>query len=220
MQLSLSRVLIGSFMLLAINLIQAQNSNSFEGTISYSISFEGLPAEAAAMFATSEMKTYIKKEMLRTDMNMGFAKTITISDLKNQSYVILTEAMGQKIMSRKSPKDTLEKDNSTVPNIKYLNDVKEIAGYKCKKAEVTNIDNQGLPHTFSVYYTEELPYSDYQSQFQGLKGCLMEFEINESGMTMKISAKTVSKESISDDIFKIPEGYKEVSPEQMQMGGE
>lgn len=205
-------VFIGSLMLLTSNLVLAQNIKPFEGTITYSMSFEGLPPEAAAMMAASEMKTFIKKEMLRTDMNMGFAKTITISDLKNQIFILLADAMGQKTMIKTTPQDTVKREEkSTVPTIKYLDDTKEIAGYKCKKAEITTIDKEWKSHILSVYYTDELPYSNYNSQFEGLKGCAMEFEINEGGVIMKITVKKVSREAVTDDTFAIPEGYTEAT---------
>lgn len=192
----------------------------FEGKVTYEVSVEGgnMPPEAMAMFAGSELSVYIKGTRSRSDITMGFQNTTTISDSKTGASVSLMEVMGNKYQIKSEP----QKDEKAPDvKVKYLDDTKEIAGYKCKKAEMTYKSETGEQMVSSVWYTEEI--SNYMgndkrsSQFKGLKGMPLEYEMNmERGMKMKMIAKTVSKEPVPDSKFEIPSGYKETTVEEMQ----
>lgn len=192
----------------------------FEGKITYEVNVEGenMPPEAMAMFAGSESTIYIKGSKSRSDMTMGFQSTTTISDAKTGTSVSLLEMMGNKYKIKSEP----EKDEKT-PDVtmKYLDETKEIAGYKCKKAEMTYKSETGEQAVSAIWYTEEI--SNYlgndkrSSRFKGIKGMPLEYEMSmERGMKMKMTAKTVSKESVPDSKFEVPAGYKEVTVEEMQ----
>ena len=197
--------------------------SDFEGKIVYTISVEGakLPPEAKAMFEGSEMTTYIKEGKSRTDMNMGFQNTSTISDAKTKSSVMLMEVMGNKYKIKADESTKKDSDKKSEPIVKYLTDTKEIAGYKCKKAEITFTDKTGSSQVTTMYYTEEISnhmsYDSRNSAFKDIKGMPLEFEVNaQNGMTMKMSAKSVSKESVPMSKFDIPSDYKETTMEDMQ----
>jgi len=196
--------------------------SDFEGKIVYTISVEGanLPPEAKAMFEGSEMTTYIKETKSRTDMNMGFQNTTTISDGKTKSSVMLMEIMGNKYKIKND--ESIKKDDKNADaTVKYSDETKEIAGYKCKKAEITFKDKSGAAQSTTIYYTEEISnhmgYDNRNSAFKDIKGMPLEFEVNaQNGMKMKMSAKSVSKESVPASKFDIPSDYKETTMEDMQ----
>jgi GLPGLI family protein len=201
----------------------------FEGTITYAISFEGsgLPPEALTMLNGAESITYIKGDKRRTDMNMAIQSTTAIMDAKSKQIVTLMDIMGQKYLIRMNEAD-LKKEEASAPqtSIKYLEETKMIAGYKCKKAEVTVKSKDGKEELVNVYYTDEIPASDMKSAYKGLKGFPMEFTMNQGGIKMAFTTKSVSKEPVPDSKFEIPkEGYKETTMEEfqkemMQMGGQ
>lgn len=209
--------------------VSAQKGNAFEGTITYSISFEGanLPPEALTMLNGAESITYIKGDKRRTDMNMAIQSTSAIMDTKTKQIVTLMDIMGQKYLIRMNEAD-LKKEEEKAPetSIKYLDETKMIAGYKCKKAEITVKTKEGKEEVVNVYYTDEIPTSDMKSAYKGLKGFPMEYAMNQGGIKMSFVTKSVSKEPVADSKFDIPkEGYTETTMEDFQksmqrMGGQ
>jgi GLPGLI family protein len=195
-------------------------AQKFEGVITYAISFEnsGLPPEALAMLKGAESKTYIKDDKRRVDMTTPMQSSSSLIDNKTKSIVTTMEIMGQKYMIRTSEADLKkEKENAPQTTIKYLDDTKEIAGYKCKKAEVTTKTKEGKEDTFIVYYTDEIPASDVKSTYEGLKGVPLEYSIVQGGIRMSFTAKSVSKEKLPDSKFELDkEGYQETTLEELQ----
>lgn len=205
-----------------------EKAKPFEGTVTYGISFEGsgLPPDAMAMLNGAEAVSYIKGDKRRTDLNMAIQSTTSFMDAKNKSVVTLMDIMGQKYLIRTSAEELKKEEGDTpAPVIKYTDETKDIAGYKCKKADVTVKTKEGQEETVSVYYTEEIPTSDVKTVYKGLKGFPMEYQMNQHGIKMVFSAKSVSKDPVPDDKFVVPsEGYKEVTMDEfqksmMQMGG-
>jgi len=215
--------------LLTITNMSAQKKTPFEGVIKYSISFEGsgLPQEAMAMLNGAEATTYIKGEQRRMDMNMAIQSTTAITDVKNKGIITLMDIMGQKYMIRLTEAD-LKKEQESAPavDIKYLDETKDIAGYKCKKAAVTLKSKEGKEEVVNVYYTDDIPASEIKAPYKGLKGFPMEYQMTMAGIKMSFSTKSVSAEMVADSKFEIPkEGYKEVTIEELQktmmnMGGQ
>lgn len=196
-------------------------ASTFEGTIVYSMEVDGkdLPPEATAMFKQSEIKIQNKGNQSRTESKNAMTTTIMLVDNTSEKGITLIEMMGSKFMM-KIDKEEIKK-GKTKPDVKVknLSETKTIAGYKCKKAEVTITMDDKKTMTTTVFYTDELPYpKGYQSQFNGLTGFPLEYTINEpsSGMKIKMTAKSVTKEKLDDKIFDVPAGYKEVTKENLQ----
>lgn len=211
-------ILVISFLLSAIALV-AQNNKSFEGTIIYSISVDGnnFPKEIQMMFNGAESHTYIKGNKRRMDINMSMQNTSTIINAETKTAVTLMDLMGQKYLIRSAQED-IKKEEAAMPEIKYnyTNETKTIAGYKCKKVEVSMKVN-GKDETYSIYVTEEIPYTDYKNTYKGLKGFPLEYVINQSGMEMTFSAKSVTVGNVSDSKFDIPStGYTEFTFDEFQ----
>jgi GLPGLI family protein len=206
--------LLVSFTLLCIN-INAQTKSAFQGVITFSLSFDnsGLPPEALAMFKNSEAVTYIKGDKTRMDMNMSIQSSSFIIDNANKTIVSLMDIMGQKFLIRMNQEEVKkEQEKSPETTIKYTNETKEIAGYKCKKAEITVNGSVA-----NVYYTDEIPTTDTKVIYKGLKGFPMEYSVKQGGVEIKFVVTRVSKEDIADDKFEIPkEGYTETTIDGLQ----
>lgn len=192
----------------------AQKSKPFEGVIKYSITLdESTPDQVKSMFEGAEMTVYTKENKSRTDMNMAMMSSTTLYDTKAKTAISYTDVMGQKMkMITKAEKEG-SKEEVTV---KDLPETKVIAGYKCKKAEITSKDS---PEPLTVFYTDEIPNPN--SKMKGIKGCPLEFEVAQQGIKMKMTATSVSKEKVADEKFNPPAGdYKEMTQEQLkQMSG-
>lgn len=202
----------------------SQNSfaqKPFEGKVTYSISYTNLPPEMEQMkgMLPSESVLYIKGNMSRSEQNMGMGgNQVVISDSKNKTGTVLIDGFNGKYFIKVS-KDEIEKTEKEHPEPKftYVNETKKIAGYNCKRAEAKF---EGMDEVLAIYYTEEIP-ADKNTQFKGLKGFPLEYETASQGFKMNVSAKSVSQETISDSLFKIPDGYKETTMEELSkmMGG-
>ena len=192
----------------------------FEGKVNFEISMDGskMPPEAMTMFEGSELTIYIKAGKSRSEVKMGPSNYTTISDSKTNVSYMLMEMMGKKYKIKSEPAKT---DKASEATVKYLDDTKDIAGYKCKKAEVSFKDNASEKQTTIIWYTEEISnqmgHDSRSAQFKDIKGMLLEYEMNaERGMKMKMTAKKVSKEPVPDSKFEIPADYKETTIEEMQ----
>lgn len=195
-------------------------SKGFEGVVTYDVRMESpaLPPEAMAMMQGSQMKIYTKNEKTRVELKMGPSENITIVDSKAKTSVSLIDIMGNKYMIKSNMEDNKEEAKT---ELKYVDGTKEIAGYKCKKAEMTVTATDGSKHNFEVYYTEDIPNtSGYKNSIKGLKGFPMEYGMYapEYNMTMYFTVKTISKETVADSKFEVPAGYKETTREELMKG--
>lgn len=189
------------------------SDNTFEGIVTYSVSVDN--PQAASMMQGSSVKIYMKGDKVKTITDMGMQKITTFSDNKaSNDPIVLIEIMGNKYQLKTDP--SMKKDE-TKPAIKYTDETKTVAGYNCHKAEVTVTGKDGKTYTTDVYYTEDLPaYSGSRDQFKGLKGFPLEYTMKQQGVNIAITATSVSKESVPDDTFTVPSGYKLMTAEQMQ----
>jgi GLPGLI family protein len=201
-------IAIGTALLFSSLSVQAQKS--FEGTIVYGIDVtgEGLPPEIKQMMAGSEMTVCMKGDKCRTDQKIGPQQSITIADAKTKISFTLVEMMGNKYKINTKPDE--KKPEVTV---KELPETKEIAGYKCKKAEITT---PGSTEPLTVYYTPEIGNTGYNSKIKGIKGYPLAFEVNQGGMKMTFTAKTVSTEKVDESKFTVDtKDYKETTQEEL-----
>jgi GLPGLI family protein len=193
-------------------------AKEFKGVVTYKITVEGSGV-------TDDMKNMMPKTMTmtimgnkaRSEMIMSMGKTISITDGDTKETVTLMDMMGQKI-AIKSNADEIKTELDKAPKVKVevTGETKDILGYTCKKAVVTNLEDDS---EFYVYFTEELGSSALnfdQPQFKDINGVMLEFEIPNEQFTMKFSAVSVEKKSVSESEFTIPEGYQIKTKEEMQ----
>jgi GLPGLI family protein len=188
-----------------------------EGSITYNVNFEGMPAEQASMMKGTEMKIYFKDKKSRSEFTNAFFNTITVSD--ENSSVTLMEQMGQK-QFYKMKKEDIEKESTKTsdPKITYIEEKKTIAGYECKKAIIEAKSEKGETNKVDVWYTDKIQGPSGNSggrmgasQFKGLKGAPLEFSMQQGPMKMQMTAKNVSTTPVTDAKFAVStDGYTEI----------
>jgi GLPGLI family protein len=194
----------------------AQKGKSFEGVITYKVDVDAVELDpmSKSMIENMQILVYIKGDKSRMEQDMGMMKTTVISDGKAKTAVSLLDIMGQKLMVKTSAEEVAKEETKAgETSYKYTNETKEIAGYKCKKAEATSPESE---EPLTIYYTEEIPVNQGSSQFKGLKGFPLQYEVNQGGMKMVVTAHSVKTEKVPDSKFAIPADYKEVSKEELQ----
>ncbi len=206
---------------IAMTSVKAQTKIS-EGSVTYTITMtdNDMDPQVASMMP-KEMTVSFKGDRSKSDMKMGMGNVSAIYDVKAKMLITLMDMMGQKNAIKMSEAD-MEKESGKQPktSIKYLDDTKVICGYTCHKAEVST---EGDKHKQVVYYTKDIVSKNANAMKGGLKGIEgfpLEYEMNMKGMGMKMTAKSISKDKVDDAIFKIPEGYKEMTMDDVKkMGG-
>jgi GLPGLI family protein len=194
-----------------------------EGHISYKIDMTSDNPDmqmAIGMMQGSTLDVYFKDKTTRAEMKMGALMNITtISNETSGDVLMLMSGMiGQNAI--KTTTEELEKENPDKPKyeVELVNETKTIEGYICKKAVMT--DEEGNESVF--WYTEEINISKKGQSYlnEEVPGFPMQYDMNNNGMkmTMTVSAleKKLDKKSASLFEMTIPEGYKEMTMEELK----
>lgn len=200
----------------------AYGQKKFEGTVTYSLELLGDVDPQVASMVPSEVKAFYKGDINRMEMDNSMGTNIIITNSKDKTGVVLLDMMGKKLALKMD--DDLKKKNDEKNadkfEVKITEETKEIAGYKCKKAVVTDKESK---ETFDIYFTNELPPTGGLSNetFKGIDGMLLEFQSSMNGMKNKMTVKKIKKDKIDDAMFTIPAEYKVVKKEDMmkEFGG-
>jgi GLPGLI family protein len=189
-----------------------------EGSITYSVTVDGMPPEQAAMMKGMELNMAFKDKKSRVEFSSSMMSSTTVSD--DDGSLTLMDGMGMKSFTKLNKED-LEKENkkNPEPKITYTEEKKTIATYDCKKAVIEVKDQKGEAQKLNVWYTEKLPNNGggRMGQFKGLKGAPLEFETNQGPMKMRMTATKVSLSPIADSQFKLStDGYTEMKMEDLQ----
>lgn len=196
--------------------------NDFNGIIVYNITYSGskvTPQMESMMPKTVKIK--IKGEKSRTEMNMGMGSTNVIFDGATQTSITLMDMMGQKLAMKMTAVE-LEEELKDAPEVEVENtsETKEIAGYTCKKAIVkVHEKNSDKVTEQIVYYTDKLGpgYSNMDNPlFKSIDGVMLEYSMEDKGISMQFTAISVEKKKIADSEFEIPEDYKVVTKSEFQ----
>ena len=203
---------------LALMSVVAVNAQIKEGTITYNMTFEGLPAEQAAMMGDMETILSFKEGKSLSERNSMMGSEITFSDEKG--LLMLIDQMGNKVavMQTKEELDkAAAKDKTPEPKIEYVNETKMIAGYECKKAIFTIVDKDKKETKFDVWYSDKFAGQSKNAKgrealMKGLKGMPFEFSIPLGTFKINVVAKSVSTEPVPDSKFVVStDGYKMIT---------
>lgn len=194
-----------------------------EFNIKYDINFETNNPEMQSqlfMLQGSSLQIFSKNELSRIEMKMGgIMETTTISDLsKGEGVMIMDGMMGKQAATFDNLNEEEEVEEEEALEVELVDETKEILGYTCKKA-VIYIENDA---EMVYWYTDEITIKKgslgkyVHNQIPGLP---LEFSIKTGEMNMNFTASEVStKIKKSKELFNltIPEGYTEISFEQLQ----
>lgn len=165
-------------------------------------------------------------ELFPREMVMEFKGDLTHSSVKSSYGVVATdfiinhdEKTITQLLKSFSDKYSLQLQGSQVNQwlaqyppvrIEYTRDTESIAGYHCNKA-IAYFESDSLP-AIELFYTKdlELDHTNWWNQFNGIDGCLLGYDIEQYGKRMKLRARTVSFEEISNERFKVPTNYQPI----------
>ncbi|MCX6258403.1 MAG: hypothetical protein NTW49_10980 [Bacteroidia bacterium] len=211
--------------LISGRLLAQKESKPFEGYVTMGISMEGANlSEAQKAQVPKEATITIKGNLVKTENKTMFYDEISISDCDKQTLleIINVESAGMKKYIKMSKED-VEKGFTSLPtyDVKEVNETKEIAGYTCKKAEIT--DEEGNVNI--IYYSADINVANSNWDnpiMKNIKGFPLEYSQPAGGnTTIKYVAKDVKKKKVKDSEFAVPDGYTEMTKEEaaQMMGG-
>jgi GLPGLI family protein len=203
------------FFICAVSSVSAQKKIS-ELTLVYDakvITGNAEPKMADA-FDGATTTIYLKGNLSRSEMASALFSSTTIHDAKTGTAVVLREVSGQKLLIRMSNKDWMEK-NDRYEGITFTNggETKEIAGYKCLKAEAKMNDGS----SFVVYYTPDIvpENREYDYHFKNLNGLPLEYELTQRNLTIRYTVSKINLNPVPASKFDIPtSGYREMTFEE------
>lgn len=195
--------------------VMAQKTLS-EGTLFFDISVQTGNSEPqmADMFDGAQAILFLRGSLSRSELNSALGSTVTIYDHRAGNGVVLRDFGTQKLLIK------MNRDNWADKNKKYdgiifkqTGETKNIAGYKCEKAEALLKDGS----RFTVFYTKEVvtENTDYDPQFKDLPGTALEYESVVGNLKIKYTASKISFDPVPMQKFEIPKsGYREMTYEE------
>ncbi len=198
--------------LFAQSIVCAQTRVVAECTVNYSIQIKGdakMDNETAALLKSSSKIVYIKGNDSRVDLlGTTFLQTL-IYDKSTGTAVIMRELGANKFMTKLDNKAWANQNSKyTGMVITYLDEVKQILGYECKKAILQLNDG----NTFSVYYATAITPSvrEFEFQFKDIPGFVLEYETVEGkGEKITFTATKINLNPVPASKFDIPtSGYR------------
>jgi GLPGLI family protein len=198
--------------------ISVNAQKKFKGVINYNISYSGTIDAATAAQQPKLMVLSIYENLQKMNLPLGPVNIDVVTNGDAKTTTTMLDIMGEKKYFKLSTEDIEKKiAEKPIPDIKYLDETKTIAGYVCKKAEYTEKSDDGTTSTATVYYTEELGGEalNYGGQFYKLKGVPLEYVIaSADGIITTFAASEVKKGKVKDTDFLIPSDYVEMTAEE------
>ncbi|MCT4601527.1 MAG: hypothetical protein N4A59_01315 [Marinifilum sp.] len=208
---------LGIFILLSLLILNScknksgQKDKVDEGTIVYNVSYFASEKEnpiVALLPNKVELRFKENNISLTSEGYLGFFSTKFISNFNCEKSHILLKVLNNKF-NYEFPQNEIPFIYSQLPpkKIKYLDEIKTIAGYKCKVAKLYFEDETINP--IKIAYTEEIGLANpnRNTPLYKIEGVLMEFETTMNKIKTKFTAKSVSLEEINSEEFIVPADY-------------
>ena len=190
-----------------------------EGVVSFSITYPYFKDDFMVVLMPDVMTMEFKNNVYKNTVTKGGLFSTTIISDCNKQEMFMTLDFGSKQLYTKLDKgmvDTVLLKRFAIPTLIEVDNLDSIAGYHCSKfMAVYETLNDG--YDCEVYSTKKIKIenSNWCNHFHSMEDVLLGYEAEQYGLVMRFMADSVSAKKVSDDAFKVPAGFKEVSLEQM-----
>lgn len=189
-----------------------------EGKIYYSLTYPYYTDEFMVVLLPDVMTMEFKNNVYKNTVTKGGLFTTTlISDCNNQELVIMLDFGSKQIYTKLD--STLIKEYLKVypvPDLLDLPTNDSLGGMHCEKFQAVyqTLDDG---YDCEIYTTHEVDItgSNWCNPYSELPNVMMEYEVSQYGLVTHMKADSVVQETVSDDVFVVPAGFKEVTLEQM-----
>jgi len=214
---SISAILLGTFLVLGLH--SKTVGQNFEGVIYYQI-------PEMANQGMDEMPYMIKGTKARMEFGQGAQKGAMLLIPNESKIVLIIDAM-KGYMSMDYSKDTNKDNSDGNTTVTKTEDTKTIAGRSCKVWEIrSDQDNVEvcMAKGLGTFMIPQNPMSKQntpawaQEIMDGQAMPLEVLKVNGNGSkTLQMKATRIEEKSLSPDLFKIPDGYNDMSAMMKQM---
>lgn len=219
MKTIIKSTVVFSSLLLSLSLFAQKRIT--EGIISYDIVVNtgNTNPTIADMFDGATSIVYLKGYMSRFEKVSSLGVESTIIDGKTGNVNVLKEYGDQKYIITMTP-DNWKTANKKYNDIKftYINEYKDIAGYKCQKAIGKMSDGTEI----NVFFTKDLVAEnrDFEYAYKTLPGLAMEYETTIGTLKVTYTVSKVSFSIVPASRFELPKtGFRVMTyDESIQMG--
>ena len=196
--------------------IENDDGNALEqGQIIYDISYPYLDSNDIGLnLLPSEMTLTFRADQYSTESigGMGLFAAGFISNNKEKTMDYFMKIISAKYVSRFTGKG-IKRFHNDFPSYRLveLDSTRTIAGMECNATQVLFYNN--VVSDYIIWHTQQiqLKNSNWCSPFTAIPGVLMEYQVQQQGLVLKLKAKTIEADSVSLDHFKVPLDFKIVS---------
>lgn len=196
--------------------IENDDGNALEqGQIIYDISYPYLDSNDIGLnLLPSEMTLTFRGDQYSTESigGMGLFAAGFISNNKEKTMDYFMKIISAKYVSRFTGKG-IKRFHNDFPSYRLveLDSTRTIAGTECNATQVLFYNN--VVSDYIIWHTQQiqLKNSNWCSPFPAIPGVLMEYQVQQQGLVLKLKAKTIEADSVSLDHFKVPLDFKIVS---------
>ena len=203
--------------------------SGFQGSITYKITYEGreLTTQEETQLPNKKVVYYSGAEEVEKQI-APMGSFFTVINHETNEFTIVINQMGNTMYGqwiKEEKSDSAKAAEKPDINIEKLEGSKTIAGYKCKKANVTVKDKKGNEQKMLVYYTEELksPFPDKDFDIGGIvlqAETLLGEEDDDEALTQVITAIEVKEGKVKKKEYAVPAGATKIEKDKfMQLLG-
>ncbi len=216
---SIIKIICSILVLICVAFPGCKNSNDKilnEGIIEFDVTAVDPNHPWAGMIPSTATLKFKDDKFLLEMSTMGMFTTTFICDQAGKTLTQMVKFLDIKQACIENETE-IKKENEAY-KIKWTEtkDTKLIAGYKCKKINVTMVNDPAV--NFEAYYTNEMGAANVNdlSPYNGVKGMLMQYRLKKMGLELQFTAKSVKNADIDDNIFEIPAYFKIVSKAEIE----
>ena len=196
------------------------HSKPSEGIIHYELQYlESEDENPIISLLPTEMDIEFKDDFSHQKVEgwMGIFYMGGIFNPKTKRKTALLKIMGQKYQHFEDGDKQVDFgfDPFNGMKLEETNETKEVASIQCKKIHISFPDTS---ENFDIFYTDdiEIKNPNWNNPFHSVKGVLLDYQIKMFGIRTRITATSVEYVEVPDEDFAIPDGFKEVSKEEME----
>lgn len=197
----------------------AENAPITEGVISFKITYPYYKDDFMVVLMPDMMTMEFKNNVYKNTVTKGGLFSTTVISDCNKEEMFMTLDFGSKQLYTKLDKDLVDTvllKRFSIPDLLPVNSNDSIAGLKCEKTMAV-YERLEDGYDCELYTSKQIGInnSNWCNHFNEIEDVLLGYEAEQYGLVMKFMADSITEKKISDDTFKVPAGFKEVSLEQM-----
>lgn len=187
-----------------------------EGIIEFDVTAVDSNHPWAGMIPSTATLKFKDDKFLLEMSTMGMFTTSFICDQTTKTLTQMVKFLDIKQACIEKEEEILKENLGYKIKWQETGETKKIAGYTCKKLNVTMVDDPAVK--FEAYYTKDMGAENVNelSPYKGVKGMLLQYRLKKMGLELQFTAKSVKKAEVTESIFEIPAYFKIVDKTEIE----